>query len=46
MSEVIVVGGAAGIGFVVYVALMAMLRVDSGGLIQGLLKRRSPAPMP
>jgi putative peptidoglycan lipid II flippase len=46
MSEVVVVGGAAAIGFVVYVALMALLRVDSGGLVQGLLKRRSPSPTP
>jgi putative peptidoglycan lipid II flippase len=46
MSEVIVVGGATAIGFVVYVALMALLRVESGGLVQGLLKRRSPSPTP
>ncbi len=37
----ITVGSAATIGFTVYVALMALLRADSGGLIQGLLKRSS-----
>ena len=43
ISEVIVVGGAAGIGFAVYVALMALLRADSGGLVHGLLKKRRSA---
>lgn len=40
-SELIVVGGAAAIGFAVYVALMALLRADSGGLVRGLLERPS-----
>jgi putative peptidoglycan lipid II flippase len=34
MSEVILVGGAAAIGFAVYVALMALLRANSGGLVR------------
>jgi putative peptidoglycan lipid II flippase len=42
VSEVIVVGGAAAVGFTVYVALMTCLRADSGGLAQGLLRRRRP----
>jgi putative peptidoglycan lipid II flippase len=40
-DEIIVVGGAALVGFATYVALMVLFRADSGGLIQGLLKRRS-----
>lgn len=40
VSELIVVGSAAAIGFAVYVALMALLRADS----DGLLRRRSLAP--
>ena len=39
-DEIIVVGGAALIGFATYAALMVLFRADSGGLIQGLLKRR------
>jgi putative peptidoglycan lipid II flippase len=34
ISEVILVGGAAAIGFAVYVALMALLRANSGGLMR------------
>jgi putative peptidoglycan lipid II flippase len=40
-DELIVVGSATFIGFAVYVAMMALLRADSGGWIAGLLKRRS-----
>ena len=40
-EEVVVVGGATLIGFATYVALMVLFRADSGGLIQGLMKRRS-----
>jgi putative peptidoglycan lipid II flippase len=40
LYEFIVVGGAAAIGFAIYVALMALLRADSGPLIEGLLRRR------
>lgn len=46
LAEVVVVGGAAAIGFAVYVALMALLRADSGGLLRGLLARhRSGKPL-
>jgi len=45
-NELIAVGGAAGIGFAVYVALMTLLRADSGMLIGGLLKRRHPSSSP
>jgi putative peptidoglycan lipid II flippase len=33
LSEVLIVAGAAAVGFAVYVGLMALLRVDNGGLI-------------
>jgi putative peptidoglycan lipid II flippase len=39
INELIVVASAAVIGFAVYVALMALLRADSGTLVQGLMKR-------
>ncbi len=42
MAEVTVVGGAAAIGFAVYVALMALLRADGGGMLYRLLKRSRP----
>jgi putative peptidoglycan lipid II flippase len=42
VNELIVVGGATVVGFTVYVALMALLRADSGTLVGGLLKRRPP----
>jgi putative peptidoglycan lipid II flippase len=34
LSEIIVVGSAAAIGFTVYVALMLLLRADGGGLLR------------
>ena len=40
LSEVIVVGSAAAIGFSVYVALMLLLRANDGGLM------RRPASTP
>lgn len=46
IDELITVGGAAVIGFAVYVALMALLRADSGALIRGLLNRRRPSSIP
>jgi putative peptidoglycan lipid II flippase len=46
VDELIAVSGAAIVGFAAYVALMALLRADSGTLVQGLLKRRSPPPTP
>lgn len=42
MNELLAVTGATVIGFAVYVALMALLRADSGELVRGLLKRRRP----
>jgi putative peptidoglycan lipid II flippase len=42
-AELTVVGGATVIGLAVYVALMALLRADSGGLVRGLLERRHPS---
>jgi putative peptidoglycan lipid II flippase len=39
VNEMIVIGVAAVIGFIVYVSLMALMRADSGGLVRGLLKR-------
>ena len=43
LDEVIVVGIAAVIGFAVYVALMALLRADTGGLLREITKRRPSA---
>jgi putative peptidoglycan lipid II flippase len=39
IDEIVPVGGAAVIGFAVYVVLMTLLRADSGTLMAGLLKR-------
>jgi putative peptidoglycan lipid II flippase len=39
-DEIIAVGGAALIGLATYAALMVLFRADSGGLIEGLLRRR------
>jgi hypothetical protein len=39
----ITVSGATIIGFAAYIALMALLRADSGAFAQGLLKRRRPS---
>ena len=41
ITELVVVGGAAAIGFVVYVALLALLRADGGGIVRSLKRRRS-----
>jgi putative peptidoglycan lipid II flippase len=41
MTELIGVGSATVIGFAVYVAVMALLRADSGGLLRRLLRRRA-----
>jgi putative peptidoglycan lipid II flippase len=41
ITELLVVGGAAAIGFVVYVALLALLRADGGGIVRSLKRRRS-----
>jgi putative peptidoglycan lipid II flippase len=46
IDELIAVSGAAIIGFAAYIALMALLRADSGTFVQGLLKRRSPSSTP
>lgn len=46
VDEVFVVGIAAAIGFTLYVALMALLRADTGGLIRDITKRRPPAGTP
>ncbi len=43
LAEVIVVGIATVIGFTVYVALMALLRADTGGLVREITKRRPSA---
>jgi putative peptidoglycan lipid II flippase len=44
LNELIVVGVAACVGFIVYVALLAIMRADSGGLVRGLLKRPASSP--
>jgi putative peptidoglycan lipid II flippase len=44
IAELIIVGGAAAIGFVVYVALMALLRADGGGIVRSLFKPRHSSP--
>jgi putative peptidoglycan lipid II flippase len=46
VNEMIAVGGAAVVGFAAYVALMALLRADSGALAGGLLKGRRPPSTP
>jgi putative peptidoglycan lipid II flippase len=43
ITEIVTVGGAAVIGFLAYVALMALLRADSGPWIRGLLGKRRPS---
>jgi putative peptidoglycan lipid II flippase len=43
LDELVVVGTAAVIGFAVYIALMALLRADTGGLVHALTKRRPPS---
>jgi putative peptidoglycan lipid II flippase len=43
LDELIVVGSAATIGFAVYVALLALLRADSGTPVRALLKWRRPS---
>lgn len=44
LGELLVVGGSALVGLAVYVALMVLLRADSGELVQGLLRRRRSPP--
>jgi putative peptidoglycan lipid II flippase len=43
IDEVFVVGISSAIGFTVYVALMALLRANTGGLVRGITKRRPSA---
>jgi putative peptidoglycan lipid II flippase len=43
LDELVVVGTSAVIGFAVYIALMALLRADTGGLVHALTKRRPPS---
>jgi putative peptidoglycan lipid II flippase len=43
VTEIVTVGGAAAIGFFVYVALMALMRADSGPWLRGLLGKRRPS---
>lgn len=46
LGELFTVSGATIIGFAAYIALMALLRADSGAFVQGLLKRRPPSSTP